>query len=293
MRNIRLDVLTAYCITRLTIDNFCVNLCPMTTLRITTCQAENTFELTRRLARYLAKRLNTPCVCVEDVAWPERYRLIDSGDIGIGWICGLPYVWRADLPEAGIELLAAPVMAGQRYGARPCYFSDVVVRRDSPWQRLSDLGGASWAYNEPGSHSGYNMVRFALAEMGVDGRFFRRVIASGSHMNSLTLIRRGEVDASAIDSTVWEWACQTRPWLCQHLRVIETLGPSPSPPLVIQQHLPPDLKTRIRQLLCQMHKEQEGKEILASGRVSRFTAVTNQDYDPIREMAQWAELVRF
>jgi phosphonate transport system substrate-binding protein len=265
----------------------------MTAVKITTCQAENTFELTRRLADYLTRRLSVPFVCVEDAAWPERYWLIEKGKIEIGWICGLPYVIQADRPEPGIELLAAPVMVGERYGARPCYFSDVVVRQESPWQQFADLRGASWAYNEPGSHSGYNIVRFTLATMGVDGRFFSRIVGSGSHMNSLNMILHGEVDASAIDSTVLEWACQLRPLLRQQIHIIDTLGPSPSPPLVIQRSIPPELKTRIRQLLCQMHTDNKGNKVLASGGVARFTAVTDHDYDPIRQMAERAASINF
>ncbi len=291
MRNIRLDVLTAYCITRLTIDNFCVNLCPMTTLQITTCQAENTFVLTRWLSGYLAEHLNITCLCVENVAWQERYRLIEQGEIGVGWICGLPYVRLADRPDTGIELLAAPVMRGERYGARPCYFSDVVVRRDSPWQRFADLNGAVWAYNEPGSHSGYNIVRHTLATMGADGRFFSRVVASGGHMNSLDMILRGEVDASAIDSTVLEWALQSRPSLHQQVRIIDTLGPSPAPPLVIQKRVPATLRQAVRAVLLQMHEDDVGQVVLAGGGLARFTAVTNQDYDPIRAMAEQATVV--
>ncbi|GIK59043.1 MAG: hypothetical protein BroJett015_47060 [Chloroflexota bacterium] len=260
-------------------------------MKITTCQAENTFELTRRLSGYLAERLNTTCLCVEDVNWQKRYRLLDSGEIAIGWICGLPYVLRADRPESQLELLAAPVMAGKRYGARPCYFSDVVVRRESGWRQFGDLQEASWAYNEPNSHSGYNIVRFALAKMRVEGRFFSRIIASGSHMNSLGMILRGDVDASAIDSTVLEWALQSRPSLHQQIRIIDTLGPSPAPPLVIQKRIPATWRQETRAVLLQMHEDDAGQAVLASGGLARFTAVTDQEYDPIREMAVIAERV--
>jgi ABC-type nitrate/sulfonate/bicarbonate transport system substrate-binding protein len=58
-----------------------------------------------------------------------------------------------------LTLLAAPLPAGARYGGKPIYFSDVVVRRDSPYQTFADLRGVTWGYNEPGSQSGYNVVR--------------------------------------------------------------------------------------------------------------------------------------
>src|SRR5690606_17463486 len=133
----------------------------METLTLTTCMAPNMDRLCRDLADYLAARLSIPVRAVLDPPWQERERLFDAGQIDLCWICGLPYVRKADRTPGRIAPLVAPVMAGRRYGGQPVYFSDVVVRHDSPYRHLSDLAGASWAYNEPGSHSGYGVVRYA------------------------------------------------------------------------------------------------------------------------------------
>ena len=257
-------------------------------MHITTCQAENTFEITRRLADYLVEQLRLPVACVEDISWKERYRLIEAGEMDMGWICGRPYLAYADRSHPSIELLAAPVMQGDRYAAHPIYFSDVVVRADSPFQRFADLRGASWAYNEPGSHSGYGITCYHLARMGETNRFFGKTVGSGAHMRSLQMVLDGEIDASAIDSTVLEWALRERPFLTPHLRIIDTIGPSPIPPLVIQKNLPADLKQTIRHLLLHMHEEENGRFILNSGQLARFVQVHDQDYDPIRKMNQVA-----
>ena len=119
-------------------------------------------------------------------------------------MCGLPSVLRVDKRKPRIELLAAPVMEGDRYDDRPIYFSDVVVRRDNDFHAFADLQGASWAYNEPGSHSGYNAVRHYLATQCDPWGTFSRVVESGSHQASLQMILDGEIDASAIESTVLE-----------------------------------------------------------------------------------------
>ncbi|MEJ2750807.1 MAG: PhnD/SsuA/transferrin family substrate-binding protein [Anaerolineae bacterium] len=145
----------------------------MKKLIFSSCQAPNADFLIRDLADYVGRRLHIPTQFVNDIPWPERERRLDAGEIDICWICGLPYVLKADRPEAVIELLAAPVMAGARYQDRPVYFSDVVVHRDSPFRRFADLRGASWAYNEPGSQSGYNK-HYALSPgcAGGNGRLF-------------------------------------------------------------------------------------------------------------------------
>ena len=84
--------------------------------------------------------------------------------------------------------------------------SDVIVRADSPFLSFADLRGAVWAYNEPRSHSGYNVVRYHLAAKGMPAAYFGRVVESGSHHNSLQMILQRSIDAAAIDSTVLEAA---------------------------------------------------------------------------------------
>jgi len=79
----------------------------------------------------------------------------------------------------------------------------VVVRRDSRASSLDDLRGASWAYHEPDSHSGYHVVRWFLAQRNRDGRFFGRVASSGAHETSLDMIVSGDVDASAVEPGGW------------------------------------------------------------------------------------------
>ena len=134
--------------------------------------AENTEYLCKAVAEYMSARLGIQIDYVTDIPWQERERLFDAGEIQILWLCGLPYVHKADLPANGLELLAVPVPASLRHGGRPVYFSDVVVRKESHFQTFADLRGAVWAYNEPRSHSGYNVVRAYLSELGENQGFF-------------------------------------------------------------------------------------------------------------------------
>jgi phosphonate transport system substrate-binding protein len=183
-------------------------------------------------------------------------------------------------------------MEGRRYMNRPVYFSDVVVRSDSPFQTFADLRGARWAYNEPNSHSGYNVVRYHLATLGELHGYFGEVIESGAHQISLEMILAGQIDASAIDSTVLETELSRSPDLLGEIRVVDALGPSPIPPWVISRDLPGPTKDSVRRLFLEMHEDEEGAEILQGGMIKRFVAVSDRDYDPIREMehtAAWVE----
>jgi phosphonate transport system substrate-binding protein len=229
----------------------------------------------RGLAEFLG------CRMLEDVAWQEAEQRLHSGAAGIGTVCGLQYVLAADR----LALLAAPVMASPRYSGAPVYFSDVVVRASSGLERFEDLRGARFAYNEPTSHSGYSVVRYTLAVRFGTAAFFGVEIESGSHLDSLRLLLAGDIDAAAIDSTVLEQVLLDQPSLAAQLRGIDSLGPSPIPPVVASPSLPAAAHAAVRAALLSMHLDPTGQAVLATGHVSHFVHVSDADYNPIRHMA--------
>jgi phosphonate transport system substrate-binding protein len=261
-------------------------------MKITSIQAPNADFYCEHIAGYISDRLDLPVSFVTGLPWQERERMIDAGEVQVGWLCSLPYIWKADRPNPSIELLVAAIMEGERYEQKPVYFSDVVVRRGSQYKTFDDLKGAHWAYNEPNSHSGCNVVRYHLAILGELSGFFGAVTESGSHQDSLEMILDGRVHASAIDSTVLEIEIANHPSLRDRIRVIEILGPSPIPPWVVSRDLSGPLKDSLRTVFLEMHKNEAGWIILREAMIDRFVSVSDQNYDPIREMERIAKTVR-
>jgi phosphonate transport system substrate-binding protein len=183
-------------------------------------------------------------------------------------------------------------MAGTRYQNKPIYYSDVIVRSERSFQSFGDLHRTIWAYNEPGSQSGYNITRYYLATINAPSPFFERVIEAGSHEQCIQLVLNGVVDAAAIDSTVLELAREQDNRIDERLRVLATLGPSPIPPLVISLNVDPRLRQAIRALILEMHEDPRGCEILERGKIRRFQHVKGSDYEPIRVMARKAREVQ-
>ena len=253
--------------------------------------AENFERVGRAMAPYITDQLNISTEFVGNVPWQERERLFDEEKVQLCWLCGLPYIWKADQPDSKIELLAAPVITGSRYQNKPVYFSDVVVHKDSPFQTFADLRGATWAYNEPRSHSGYNVTRYHLATLGEKSGYFGRVLKAGGHQAALQMILSRQIDASAIDCTVLEFELHRNPAINDQIRTIDTFGPSPIPPWVIQKNVPQPLKDDLRKLFLTMHQTSPGRAVLDQGHIAKFVSVQDQDYDLIRLMAQQAETV--
>ena len=143
-------------------------------LRFSSCQAPIADPFCRALAGFVGEKLSIPSEFIGGIPLQERERSLDRGDIHVCWICGLPYIRKNN-----VELLAAPVMRDPRYGGKPVYYSDVVVNADSDLRSFEDLRGKTWACNEPGSHSGYNLTRYHLAKEGLGAHYFGRVVESG------------------------------------------------------------------------------------------------------------------
>ena len=185
-------------------------------------------------------------------------------------------------------------MAAPRYGARPVYFTDVVVRHDHPARAFADLRGATWSYNDPGSHSGYNVVRHHLLELGETRGYFGRVVCGGlapeldpdgpgrrdrRFRHRLHGARdRGRRPPRAGDGAPHDRRPRAEP---------HSAGRGPA------RALDPALQARLRALLLGMSEDPDGRAVLAAGRMAGFVPVRDADYDPIRAMARRAEAAGF
>lgn len=256
-------------------------------MRFVTFLAPNLLPFYAALARHVSARLHRP---VEIVVGTSYQMLTTTADVA--FVCSLAYLEVADQREGILQPVAAPVLRGRRYGGRPIYFSDVVVRRDSPYQSFGDLAGCRWCYNEPLSQSGYGIVRFHLAREGQSFDYFGRVVASGYHARSLQLVAQGLADASAIDSHVLEVLGRDRPALVRQLRVIASLGPSTSQPVVIARRLGPTLAADLQEAFCSWHKHPDAEPWREFALLDRYVPVQDQDYQDIRDMRDRAKTAK-
>jgi phosphonate transport system substrate-binding protein len=262
-------------------------------LRFATFLAPNMLPVYRFLADRIADRLGRPVELVVGTSFDQ----FEQGEVDLGVICGLPYVWLADRRPPPVEPLAAPVLAGERYGGRPVYYSDVIVRHDSPITCLEELRGCSWAYNEPASHSGHTVTLSSLVRMGARPGFFARVVEAGFHQRAIRLVDAGAVDAAAIDSQVLAVELRDHPDL-GGLRVVGSFGPSTIQPVVAASRLPDQLKGEVRKLLLELGDEPSARPALDHGFIEGFSAIDDAAYDDIRAMlatiqtAEWTALTQ-
>src|SRR5215470_12955606 len=108
-------------------------------LRFVTFLAPNVLPVYQFIARYVGEKLG----CETELLTGDSHDQFSELRPDIAFICGLPYVQMMRQNPPPVEVLAAPLLQGERYGGKPIYFSDVIVRRNSPLCSFADLRGHS------------------------------------------------------------------------------------------------------------------------------------------------------
>jgi phosphonate transport system substrate-binding protein len=213
-----------------------------------------------------------------------------TGELDLGFFCAPPYIWLQERPGPPAELVPFGLVFDDPRGAgRPVYFSDIVVRKDHPARSFADLVSARWGYNDRESLSGYYSVLQTAAEHGADAAFLGRLHDMGSHLASLRAIRRGVIDAAAIDSVVLALRWRRDPALRSDLRVVHGLGPWPIQPIVMRRDLPVRLKTALTAAVGALADAPVRRRALRRWLVAGVAPMTDADFEVERAALARAE----
>jgi ABC-type phosphate/phosphonate transport system substrate-binding protein len=187
-------------------------------------------EATRLFWKALGDRLrgyglDAPGALDETVAYNEAWF---RPDLLFGQTCGYPYVQHL---RGRVQLVATPVydLPGCD-GPHKCSF--IIVNARSSASSLGDLRGMRAAINEPGSNSGYNLFRAAVAPHAVDGRFFSSVIETGGHRASIDAVASGAADVAAIDCVTFGNTLRFDPDRVAAVRVLAETTKGPGLPFI-------------------------------------------------------------
>ncbi|BDI19330.1 hypothetical protein ANSO36C_51320 [Nostoc cf. commune SO-36] len=251
-------------------------------LQITSYLAPNWFEFYQAIAAYLGRVLKVEFQLQQGEHDPLEDSLLFQDQIDLAFICGLPLIRYSQIVSNQLQTLVAPVMQSSRYSNCPVYYADVIVNANSNIKKFTDLAGKTFCYNDLGSNSGYNLLSHKLVQQKYPENFFGKTLQSGSHQRSIRWVVEGLADCAAIDSVVLEQELKDFPELSQHLRVVEVLGPSPMPPLVVAQRLGISLTQQMQLALLQ--PDAELQKVMKQFGVRRFAAVSLEDYQILNQI---------
>ncbi|AFY41774.1 phosphate/phosphite/phosphonate ABC transporter substrate-binding protein [Nostoc sp. PCC 7107] len=248
-------------------------------LRVVSHLAPNWFWFYEAIMAYIGRIVGVETQLQASKYDPLADPILLTEQLDLAFICGLPLVRYHQVVANQLQPIVAPVMEAPRYQNRPVYFTDVIVNANSYLYSFADLADKVLCYNDPGSNSGYNLLRHRLIQGKHPKRFFGKTIQSGFHQRSIRWVIEGLADCAGIDSVVLEQELRDCPDLSQHIRVVESIGPCPMPPLVAAQHLDQSLIQQVQAAL--LHPDAELQTAMQKVGVKRFATMDWSDYQAI------------
>jgi ABC-type phosphate/phosphonate transport system substrate-binding protein len=246
----------------------------------------------RRLLEWVAAAANVDMPVIEHAAPATLDSLWAREDMGCVFMCGFPWALR---PERA-HLLAAPVPSPTRYGGRPVYFTEFIVRADSPYRTLEDTFGARIAYSTEESHSGYNAARYHLLRYVTPARpaLYSKVL--GPYVSQRPVLKAvidGEADVAAFDSYALDLMRKHSPDVMARVRVVATTVGAPSPPLVASSGVDPETCARVRESLVRVDRAPELSETLEALLLERFVPIQPGAFQVFLDRMKAAEAVGY
>lgn len=141
----------------------------------------------------MADALNEATGLTFEVVVPTSYaatveEMCASPSDTMAFIPGLGYAIASQL--CGVDVAFKAIRFGY-----PVYWAEYIVARDSEFQTLEDLEGATWGYGDQGSTSGYMVPAVELAAAGVTPG---EQVQTGGHNQTVTAVYNGEVDFGTV-----------------------------------------------------------------------------------------------
>jgi phosphonate transport system substrate-binding protein len=165
---------------------------------------------------------------------------------------------------------AYPVVAeGQTYR------SVIIVRKDSPVQKLSDLKGKTFAFGYEESTSSHLFPLLMLVKAGVKEADLGAHAFVGGHSQVVDAVASGKYEAGGLIEGEYERNKDK-------VRLLSTSSPIPGVPLVVHRNAEAKWLADFRKsLLAYKPASKDPAFAFASG----LTPVTDEDYSPVRSVA--------
>lgn len=240
------------------------------------------------LFAWVAQTSGVPLVSIDHAAPAPLEALWARDDLGLAFMCGFPFAAAAAKPH----LIAAPVLSPARYGGKPQYCTDLVVRADRPFRRLADTFGGRIGWTTEHSQSGYHAVRYHLLRyrQGPSAPLFAQWIGPLiTPRGVIEAVIEGAVDVGPLDSYAHDLIKRHEPETAARLRTVEETVMTPIPPLVASVEMDGETAERLRASLLSCAAAPALAPILDTLLITGFAAVHPDDYAELVVKARVAE----
>ena len=200
----------------------------------------------------------------------------------IGHLGPKAYVEASNNNYANVEPIVQIQQANGSLGYRSC----LIVHSDSDIFSPEDIGGKTFAFNDPNSTSGYLVPSaFFLMEMGIDPKtYFSKLTFSGSHEASIIAVANKKVDVASTNLPDLQQLVREGKVPRTALRVIWVSKLIPLDPVVIRKDLPASLRKAIQESLATMKTRSPQAFVEGGAFLGGFAKADDSKYQIIRDL---------
>lgn len=204
-------------------------------------------------------------------------------DLGLVMMCGMPFAMREPRPT----LVAAPIPSPARYEGRAVYFTDIVVRRDSPAQTLADTFGGVAGYTLASSLSGGVAFADHLKRHAGGLGAYRGTVGDLIHARGvIEALVAGRIDVGPLDSWVHDLLRHHEPDFAARVRVVDSTPARPIPPLVATAALDEPTLAALRGALDEAAHDPALADTMRSLQLAGFAQASANDYEPLAALGR-------
>lgn len=161
----------------------------------------------------------------------------------------------------------------------------LIVKKNSPFQKITDLKGKKVAHTSPSSNSGNLAPRALFPSLGLTPDQDYKVLYSGKHDQSILGVNSGDYDAAPVASDVFERMAHRGQIKEEDFRVIYRSQKFPTSSFAYAHDLEPALRDRMLKCFYDYRFPDEMKK--AFDGADRFFPVTfKKDWEVVRHVSE-------
>ncbi|XP_069684199.1 probable phosphite transport system-binding protein PtxB isoform X2 [Periplaneta americana] len=266
---------------------------PKPKLRIITYMCpSHPVELYELILQYLEEEIGCEASLLYESRGPgpleDRVDPFTSDTVDIGFITASAYVKLLDKKNKYVELLPVAAVYNHPKNTEGIkgYYSDIIIHVDgrNHVKEFLDLRGCRWAYSDEDSLSSSTVILKTLKELGENSSFFGNTLRSGSHLNSVHMVLTKQAEAAAVDANTLAYNKKYLQDGGKDIQVLDSIGPLPPYPIVINSRMDGNLKKKILQAILKMPETRLWGSRLKNFGILKFVPNSQDAYEKEREI---------
>ena len=252
------------------------------TLKVALLPDENAATIIKKnrpLQEYLEKKLDRKVQLIVTTDYSSMIEAMRHGRLDLAYFGPLSYVLAKQKSE--IEPFAAIRQKG-----KTTYQAVVIANTSAEIDRIEDIAGKDVAFGDKASTSSHLIPKSMLAEKKLyAGQNYREHFV-GAHDAVAMSVQNGHAQAGGLSKPIFETLVSRGMIKPEKVKVIAESEPFPQYPWTMRSDLDPQLKQKIKSAFMEINDPAILKPFKAEG----FGAVTDKDYDVVRNLGSLLKL---